>query len=94
MEKITKVLFKCQYCGLEHEDENFMGTHEECCAKNPKNQPCITCANLILNMGCSKNVDMESVGGNSLCFCYKEGIPQQNPFLTFFPVNPNPLKGE
>ena len=79
MEKIVKTFYKCQYCGYEHEDENFMLLHEECCALNPKNQPCAKCSNMILGIGCSKGMDMEEIGGNVLCFFHREGIPI-NPF--------------
>ena len=76
MHKIEKIVYKCEYCGYEDEREDFMQIHEECCALNPKNQPCSTCTNMILGIGCSKKVDMEKVGGNVMCFFYKEGLPQ------------------
>ena len=79
MEKITKIVYKCHYCGHESEDENFMLLHEDVCALNPKNQPCSMCSNMVLGMGCAKGMDIESIGGNVLCFLYKKGIPI-NPF--------------
>ena len=50
--------------------------HEECCPKNPKNLPCSQCSNLILVIGCSKSVNMDDIGGNVLCFFYKNGQPK------------------
>ena len=79
MFKETIDLYICQYCGQKHQDENWMKLHEEICALNPKNQPCAMCENQILGVGCSKNMDMESIGGNVLCFFYKKGYPK-NPF--------------
>ena len=76
MIKETIEVYVCQYCGAKHIDESFMGMHEEVCPKNPKNQPCSECENQILGVGCSKNVDMESICGNAICFCYKKGQPK------------------
>lgn len=79
MTKETVEVFICDYCGQKHHNEKWMKMHEEICALNPKNQPCAMCKNQILGIGCSKGMDMESIGGNVLCFFYKEGYPQ-NPF--------------
>lgn len=88
MKRIEKIIYKCDYCGHEHGDEEWMKIHEECCALNPKNQPCSMCSNMILGMGCSKRVPMENIGGNVLCFYYKEGIPL-NPFEHMININGN-----
>lgn len=85
MKEITKTFFVCEFCGLEHEDKNFMTTHETCCIENPINQPCSKCANHIVGFGCRANMDMDAVGGKVLCFKYIKGEPYLPPaFLTNF----------
>ena len=79
MKTITRTLHKCDFCGFEDEREDFMKLHEECCALNPKNQPCSQCGNMILGVGCGRGMNIESVGGHVLCFYYNEGVPI-NPF--------------
>lgn len=75
MKEVIKRFVVCDYCGLELQDDNEMKIHEEVCPHNPKNQPCCNCSNQIIGIGCSKGCDMEAIGGNVLCFCYKEGKP-------------------
>ena len=79
MKKEILTLYKCDFCGTKHEDEEWMKMHEELCPLNPKNQPCATCCMQILGLGCAHKIDMEKIGGKVKCFFYKEGIP----------VNPN-----
>ena len=93
MKKFEKVVYKCDYCGQEHENEEWMKMHEECCVLNPKNQPCAMCSNMILGMGCSKRMPMESIGGNILCFYYKNGIPI-NPFDHIMKIDNKPTGGD
>ena len=77
MRKETKELYICDYCSASHEDEKWMQCHEEVCPLNPKNQPCSTCQNLILGLGCAKGMDMEVIDGKKVkCFFYKQGLPQ------------------
>ena len=77
MKKEIKEFYICDYCGAFHEDKNQMELHENICPKNPKNQPCSTCQNLILGMGCAKNINMDVVDNKKVkCFFYKEGLPQ------------------
>lgn len=90
MIEINKTIYKCDYCGFEHEDKEFLIIHEECCVLNPKNQPCSMCSNMILGVGCSKNMDTEKIGGNVLCFYYKKGIPQ-NPFDGLIRIDGNDI---
>lgn len=93
MKEINKTFFVCEFCGLEHEDKNFMTTHETCCIENPINQPCSKCANQIIGFGCKANMDMNAVGGKVLCFKYIKGEPRlPSDFLTsllnaFSPAN-------
>ena len=78
-------LYICEYCGTKHEDEQWMKMHEEICPLNPKNQPCATCTNMILGIGCSKGIDVEAIDGKKVkCFFYKEGLPQ-----TIFTMSPD-----
>ena len=80
MKKENIDLFICDFCGQHSRDEFYMQLHEDICPLNPKNQPCSMCENLILGLGCSKGIAMESVDGKKvLCFFYKKGYPQ-NPF--------------
>ena len=74
-EKDVKI-YICDFCGRMSEDKEFLRLHEECCPKNPKNQPCSTCSNQLLGMGCMRGMNMEDVGGNVLCFHYRRGTPQ------------------
>lgn len=90
MKEITKTVYQCEYCGHEDTREDFMKLHEECCPLNPKNQPCSQCINMILGFGCSKGMNVESVGGNVLCFFYSEGVPQ-NPLELLMQVDGNRL---
>ena len=76
MKKFLQTRYKCDFCGEEHEDKAFMEFHEIICPLNPQNQPCSTCENQILHVGCIHGMDMETVGGNVLCFYYKKGYPQ------------------
>lgn len=76
MHKETIEIYICQYCGFKHPDKGFMEKHEEVCLKNPTNQPCSECEHHILGIGCSKGMNMDSVGGNVLCFFYKKGQPK------------------
>lgn len=80
MKKESIDIYICEYCGLKHLDESWMKLHEECCPKNPKNEPCGQCVNCIINpfteeAKCAANMDMESIGGNVLCFKYIKGTP-------------------
>lgn len=75
MKEITKTIYICDYCGQEHEDKSWMELHEDTCALNPKNQPCSTCANMLIGVGCTKGICMENVGGKVHCFYYKKGTP-------------------
>lgn len=86
MKEITKTIYKCDFCDFEDERKELLQLHEECCAFNPKNQPCSTCSNMILGYGCSRGKDTESVGGNVLCFFYSKGTPQI-PFNSLFQLN-------
>ena len=76
MKKETIEIYKCQYCDTIHKNKDWMELHEKICPLNPENQPCSTCSNQVLGMGCSKGMNMETVGGNVLCFYYKKGYPQ------------------
>ena len=76
MRKETIDIYICDFCGFKHPDEYFVKHHEEVCPKNPKNQPCSECENHILGIGCARGMDMDSIGGNVLCFYYKKGQPK------------------
>ena len=76
MKKEIIEIFTCDYCGFQHKDENFMRDHEELCFKNPKNLPCSECENNIIGAGCAKNMDMEKINSDTLCFFYKKGTPK------------------
>lgn len=77
MKKEIKEFYICDYCGTPHENKEWMKEHEEICPLNPKNQPCSTCQNLILGLGCSKGMNMEQIDNKKIkCFFYKEGLPQ------------------
>lgn len=93
MKEITKTLYVCEFCGFEHENKQFMEVHEECCALNPQNQPCSMCSNMILGFGCSKNMPMNQIGGNTLCFYYSKGIPV-NPLENLASISKNNFDGD
>ena len=80
-EKDVKI-YICDFCGYMSEDKEFLRLHEECCPKNQKNQPCSICSNMIIGMGCSKNVNCDDICDNVKCFCFQEGTPI-NPFSAF-----------
>lgn len=88
MKKETVDIYICDFCGRMSEDKEFLRLHEECCPKNPKNQPCSECENLMLGIGCIKGMNMEDVGGNVICFHYKKGVPQ-NPLSMLADGNHN-----
>ena len=88
MKEINKIVFKCDFCGYEHELKNVVELHELCCPQNPINQPCSTCTNQVLGLGCSKSVDMNCVGGDVLCFHYKAGEPL-NPMQAILQIDGN-----
>lgn len=80
--KVTEVkTYTCEYCGLTLVNEEMMAFHEEICPENPQNQPCSKCSRCEINgftgdAKCSKNMDMEGIGGKVLCFFYQKGQPE------------------
>ena len=82
-ETLVTTVYVCEYCGLKLSNRSAMEYHESICPHNPANQPCSKCNNCLVNpftgtARCGKNMDMDSVGGNVLCFCYRKGEPQMD----------------
>lgn len=76
MKKEIIEIYVCDFCGIKHESEDWMKTHEEVCLKNPKNQPCSECENQLIGVGCMCGMNMDVIGGNVYCFRYKKGEPK------------------
>ena len=80
-EIVSMEIFTCEYCGLKLTDKHSMQYHESICPNNPRNQPCSTCNNCLVDplqgiARCKHNIDINSVGGNILCFFFDKGSPK------------------
>lgn len=82
--------YVCDYCGFKSNNKEVVFLHEELCPLNPKNQPCSQCENMIVGMGCARNVPIEKVDGQKvLCIFYKKGTPRTLSFKSLFNLDDN-----
>jgi hypothetical protein len=76
MKKETIEVYICDFCGIKHENEDWMKLHEQVCSKNPINMPCSKCEHQVIGFGCSKSINCDVISGNVKCFYYKKGEPK------------------